>query len=175
MRNLVKLSLPLIMTLSVSISGTAWADVHKSHCIIYKNDRVVKQTNCNDNFTGWGHGGAEGTKSQFNIQGIGKITTETESAIWTPEEMQSNPPQQSGYYQRDYGGADRDDIQSWQWHKLNGKKSLKQRRDSSTLKIIPVNSIAQFEALVGTPTLINSYECYKQTQGNMEFCWRWLD
>lgn len=160
----------------VSLLGmSADANTGKSDCIIYKNDKIVKKARCHEHFVGHGHGGTSGTQSQFTIQGFGKITTQTQSGTWTAKEVQNKLPQKQGYYQQAYIGASHDGSQSRQWHKLNGKKSLKQYRDGRTLAVIAINSDDEFEALSGTPTLANAYDCYTQQHGDMEFCSRSLD
>lgn len=172
MQNFIKFFTPLMIGLTVWTA--AHADTTKSHCVIYKNDKIVKRTNCNEQFSGYGHGGAGGSESRFRIQGFGHVIAKTESNVWTADDIKRNPPQKTGYYQRSYIGTD-DNHQVWQKHTLNGKKAIAQKRDSKTLKIIPINSDADFDELQGTSTLIDAYDCYKQSQGNMEFCSRSLE
>lgn len=172
MQNLIKFLAPLMLGLAAST--VTYADTIKSHCVIYKNDKIVKRTHCNEQFSGSGHGGAGESESRFRIQGFGNIIAKTESGVWKSDELKHNPPQKNGYYQRWYIGA-YDDNQFWQKHTLNNKKAIAQKRDSKTLKVIPINSDKDFDALQGTPTLIDAYHCYKQVQGNIEFCSRSLE
>ncbi len=146
---------------SLGFANEEWSE--KAHCIIYKDNKIVKRTNCTEKGFGMGRAAYFNTTTSYNIQGQGKFTIESNGRSFTPQEVQTNQPAQEGYYQIRYMG---DEV--WTQHTLNSKKAIEQYRDATTLKVISINSQAEQDALHKLPK--QPYTCYKQTQGKIEFC-----
>lgn len=135
---------------------------------------MVKKTNCTAKGSGYGRAAYAWSEESYKIQGFGTINIQSDSRVFSANEIRNNEHKTAGFYQRAYNySADAGD-EGWGQYTLNKKKAIEQIRDRKTLKVIPITSSAQFERLANTSEFYKQYTCYKQVKGDMEFCSRSL-
>ena len=75
----------LFGVLGIIVSYVAHAEEswkYKAHCIIYKNNKIIKKTNCIENGSGYSRAMYYSNSSTYKIQGFGKITTSSNSSFF---------------------------------------------------------------------------------------------
>lgn len=84
---------------------------------------MVKKTNCTAKGSGYGRAAYAWSEESYKIQGFGTINIQSDSRVFSANEIRNNEHKTAGFYQRAYNySADAGD-EGWGQYTLNKEKS----------------------------------------------------